>query len=295
MTMEKRFYDIVCQGTDLLRLKSGYLQNTIVKKLKTLGFPISTASFNIILHRKTVGFRTLKKAAEGIETLILNELDRRYDADTQTFIEAKTTDWRPIAVPEQPDATPQITFHQDGRVSVKEKTDFITPAKQEVIEVGIRLNSFANYFFSQNEMAYKAHIIGLLQRGVNIKGYLLDPDSNEARLYFDDRARIQTFEKDSIHEIRKVIERFKLISAELSSLHLPGKLEIYQYKHIPYTLFFAVDGELDTGKMMVSPYLYGIRRANCPVWEFSKKDHPSLFRKYWESLRYFTENAVRIV
>lgn len=269
--------------------------NITVRKLKTLRFSVSTASLSIIVRKKKIGFRVLKKTAEGIEALILNELGMKYDVVSKTFIETTPANWQPYTVPEQPDDLPQIKFHLDGRVSVREKTDFIASAQQEVIEIGIRLNAFSNYFISQNEQAYKAHIIDLLQRGINFKGYLIDPESNEARIYFEDRTRVQTFEKDAIHDIKKVIERLKLIATELDNMHLSGKFEIYQYKHIPYAFFFVVDGALDSGKMMIAPYLYGIRRANCPVMEFTKRDHPSLFRKYWESIRYFTENANRLV
>ena len=294
--MKDQFYAIVRQGTELLQVQCGYQQNTIAKKLRTLDCLISNAALNLILNKNDKSsLKILKKTAEGIEAPVGQELGMQYDTRKQAFTRMKNRQWQPYVVPEQPDAPNRIVFHPDGRVSVDEKTAFIQGASQEVIEVGVRLNSFANYFISQKEKAYKTHIQALLQRGVNVKGYLLDPDSNEARLYFEDRARVQTFETDSIGEIKKIIGRLKGIAAELNRPELPGKFEIFQYKHLPYAFFYAVDGATEHGKMMVAPYLYGIRRAYCPVMEFHKKDQSSLYLKYWESLRYLTENAKQLI
>jgi hypothetical protein len=289
------YYNIVQKGAKLLIEQWDYTQVALVKKMKTLGITISTASLNLIIHNKSAGFRTLKRAAEGISTILSSEFALSYDRDVERFVENKPESWKAQPIPESPSDAPPITIHPDGRVSVKEKTDFIATATQEVIEVGIRLNSFSNYFVSQNEKAYKAHIVNLLERGVNVRGYLLNPESNEARLYFEDRASIQSSEKDSIDDIKRITERLRQVSAELNGLQFPGKFEIFLYKHIPCNFFFVVDGGLSSGKMMVSPYLYGIRRANCPVLEFSKKDQPAMFRKYWESLQYFTERADRLI
>lgn len=288
-------YDIVEKGVDLLRVKSDYLQITIVNKLRTLHCFISPAWLSVMLKYKKGGLTTLKKTAGGVEAIVLQELGMKYDPARCDYIEVKARDWRPQIVPETPEPAHQFSFYPDGRVSIEEKVNFIAAAKQEVVEVGVRLNTFSNYFITQNEQAYKMHIVDLLLQGVNIKGYLLDPDSQEARMYFDDRARIQPSEKDSIGDIKKTIERLKLVVDELDLTAGSGKFEIYQYKHIPYGFFLVVDAALDSGKMMIAPYLYGVRRANCPAMSFNKKDHPSLFRKYWDSLRHFTGDAKQLI
>lgn len=288
-------FDMLEEGIELLQVRSGYQQNTIIKKLQTLNVRITAPWLSVALKQRKAGFPTLKKVTEGLENLILQEHGLKYDPSEKKFIEARPQNWQPQVVRETAAPDHQITFHPNGRVSVQEKTDFIVTATQEVIEMGIRLNSFSNYFISHSEQSYKAHIINLLQRGVHFRGYLIDPDSNEARLYFEDRAQIQSLEKDAIGGIKKAIERLNVIAADLLATPRPGKFEIYQYRHIPYAYFLAVDGALECGKMMVSPYLYGVSRANCPVMVLNKKEHTSLFIKYWESLQFMTENAKQLI
>ncbi len=295
---EERLKNIVCRGLDHLQDKFDYGQRNVVNKLKMLELPVSAASLSNIKNGKPVGLAILSQAAKGIQLLLHQELDIAFDVELQDFRRLATPGWVASVVPERTPQSPEdsgFILHGDGRVPLQQKTDFIADAQQEVIEVGVRLNSFSSYFISQNESAYKMHIISLLRKGVNIKGYLLDPDSQEARIYFDDRAQVQSFEKDAIGEIKKVVERLKSLCVEFEAMQLQGKFEIYLYKHIPYSLFFVVDGATESGKMMVSPYLYGVRRANCPVMEFTKKDQPPLFRKYWESMQLFLDGAKRLV
>jgi hypothetical protein len=49
---------------------------------------------------------------------------------------------------------------------------------------------FASYFTSHKEKDYKTHILELLTKGVHIKAYLLDPESQEASIYFTDRGKV---------------------------------------------------------------------------------------------------------
>lgn len=299
VTKEDRLKITVQKALEHLQERLNYGQVQVINKLKTLECAVSASSLSNIKNGRSVGFQALNLASKGMSLLMERELDMGFDAEKLDFQERKTAGWEPFIVPEH-DAEQEknetgFKLHPDGRLSLPEKTAFMSTAAKEVIEVGVRLNSFSFYFVSQNEKAYKSHIINLLKRGVNVKGYLLDPESNEARLYFEDRARVQGFEKDSIGEIKKVIERLREVSAEMEALQLKGKFEIFLYKHIPCNLFFAVDGgEKEGAKMIVSPYLYGVRRANCPVFEFSKKDQPQMFRTHWESLQLFVEGAKKL-
>ena len=262
-----------------------------------LDYVVSPATLSNIKNGGRVGTSILGVAARGMMMILQREMDMGFDSQTQDFLPKNSPGWVASVVPEKPKQDPEsaaFILHDAGRLSVQEKANFIRHAKQEVIEVGVRLNSFSNYFISQKEDAYKTHILTLLRKGVNIKSYLLDPDSNEARIYFDDRTRVQSFEKDSISEIKKVVERLQTLCTEFEALHLPGKFAVYLYKHIPYSMFLVVDGGLEDGKMMLSHYLYGVRRANCPVLEFTKKEKRALFRKYWESVQLFIADAKKL-
>jgi len=291
---------LVRLGFEHLQATALYTQNSIVAKLKYLGYEVSTATLSNLLSNKTdpsrkVGPKALKKAAKGIELLMQHELDMQFSPVAAKYTPLHTPDWTPFRVPDTSKLnSPDFSIHANGRVSVEHKTAFMGSANKEVTELGVRLNAFAGYFTSQNEQAYKAHIIRLLQRGVHFKGYLMDPASEEARMYFKDRSQHLSSEQEAAFETSQVIQRLKSLCTEFEQMQLKGKFEIYTYKHIPYSLIYVVDGALPTGKMMVSPYLYGVRRANCPVLEFTKANQPVLFRKYWESMQYFIEGAQKI-
>ncbi len=292
---EERLKNIVCKGLEHLFHHLDYGQNNVLNKFRMLNHVVSAASLSNIKNGKPVGLPTLSLAAKGMQALLQQEMDMVFDTKVQDFRPQHTPGWSASVVPEKPlQSDPDFIMHADGRVSVQQKADFIADAKKEVIEVGVRLNSFSTYFTSHNEGAYKMHILALLRKGVDIKAYLLDPDCAEARIYFDDRARVQSFEKDSIEEIKKVIERLKSLCSEFEAMNLAGKFEVYLYRHIPYSLFYVVDGATEAGKMMISPYLYGIRRANSPVLEITRKDQPPLYRKYWESLQLYVDGAQKL-
>ena len=292
----KRYQTIVNAGLKLLYEQLGYIQSDILGKLRTLRHDISSASLSNIKNDKTVGIATLETAAKGIQTLMEQELDMAYDETAGNFTARNTPEWKPAVVPEKQDPANQgIKVYAEGRATVAQKTAFFADAKHELVEVGIRLNSFSTYFISQSDSAYKQHILNLLQRGVHIKGYLLDPDCEQARMYFEDRSAELETEHRSLEKIREVMQDLRSLCTQFKSMNLPGSFEIYIYQHIPYSLYLLVDGDTEEGKMMVSPYLYGIRRANCPVLEFSKKDQETLYNRYLEAYKAFTRDARLLV
>ncbi|MCB0631630.1 MAG: hypothetical protein KDD15_17920, partial [Lewinella sp.] len=86
-------------------------------------------------------------------------------------------------------------------------------------------------------------------------------------------------------------KKLSKIKAELYDQPYPGSIEVYLYKNVPYNNFLIIDPESIEGRMMVSHYLYGIRRADCPVVEFSKKSNRSLYRRYLASFTAMINNA----
>ncbi|HFA50769.1 MAG TPA: hypothetical protein ENJ95_17310 [Bacteroidetes bacterium] len=294
--IEKKQRTIVQKGFDLLARENNYTQVVVVNKIKQLHFEVSRASLSNILNGKRAGSDALWNASRGIKQLVLQELG--YEHDGKDFIKNNTPDWKPVIVPEYQEAgaAPKLNyiFHQKGRLRTEQKTAFFSTAQTELIEFGLSLNSFSNYFFTRNEEEYKAHIESLLKKGVHIKCYLLDPECNEARLYFNDRKIFVEEDCPGTEKIKTVLRRFKKIDREFKAAGHRGRFEIYTYKHIPNNYFLSVDGNSLNGKMMVSHYIYGELRANCPVLEFTKKDNPSLFKKYWNSLDKLMQGANKI-
>jgi hypothetical protein len=290
---------IVLSGFELLKRTKNYKQVTIVRKLKNLDFKISKPSFSNILNGRRAGSDALWIASNGIRELVAQELN--YCWDGEDFVEDKTRTRKLLIVPDRPEKEPGhehpagFLFHESGRLSIAEKVNFFSSAQVELVEFGITLNTFSSYFFSRSEEEFKVHIETLLDKGINIKCYLLDPASNEALLYFNDRSRAIEEEKNTPEKIKEAIRRLEKVHREFAEKRYTGAFEVYAYKHIPSNYFLIVDGESLNGKMMASHYLYGERRANCPVIEFSKKDHRSLFRRYWNSYLALAKDAKRIL
>lgn len=293
--MEQQLRILIIKALNLLSKE--YTQQALIYKLGALGFDIKPSSISKIKSGNQVGHRTLVHCAKYMAEIIERELDMEFDHNISDFTRRNTPGWQRIIIPEhnQAVAKPASTLiHAGGRFSVEEKSRFIGSARQDLIEVGVRLNSYTTYFVSHSDSAFKTHIIDLLQNGVRMKSYLLDPDSQEARIYFNDRTKVQNFEKDALEESKRNIDRLKALCQEFKQMGLKGAFEIFLYRHIPFSQILVVDSQAEWAKMMVSAYLYGVKRANCPVLEFTKKEQSMLFKMYWESLQLFTSDAIKL-
>lgn len=293
------FQKIIIDGFKLLKQKQRYMNKEVVGKLETLGYKISESSFTKILKEKNVGNAVLKKAYAGIVEIIESELGYRLDGPEQKFILMESSHgWAPEIIPlpdpRQLENSLGVNFYDKGRLSIQEKVEFINTAKEEVVEMGVRLRTFVDYFRSRSDHEFAEPVRNLLKRGVNFKLYILDPSSNETLLYFNDRAKVSEEEGNSVEVIKDVIMKLNKIQEELLSYSFPGKFEVYSYKHIPYNHFFIIDGETRFGKMMVSNYLYGIKRADCPVIQVSKQSNRSLYRRYFLSYKALVREAKNI-
>lgn len=287
---------LIVNGVTLLKRKKNYKQITIVNKLKYLNFDISAATLSNILNKKIVGQDAIWKTAEGIQALIKLELGMIFNQGQ--FLEQKERkDWIPEDIPglsiDEPSLImkPGFVFNEEGRYSLTQKIAFLSTAEHEVIEFGLTLRTFASHFFSRNDSEFKIPLTKLLEKGVNIKCYVLDPGSNEARLYFEDRSRILPDEKNGIESIKQSIEKLGKVYREFKKADYPGLFEVYTYKHFPYNYFMMVDGGSPKGKIAISHYIYGELRAKCPIIEFTRKHSPSLYRRYLTSLRNLTKDA----
>ncbi len=286
---------IIKAGIDLLKKQHYYDQSTVVKKLRRLGKTISEPTLSNVLNGKNVRPATLQLVCQGIQELVRLEAGMEWKNDAFTPLDK--SEWTPVAIPpldiRDPSiiAKPGYAFHENGRLPISEKVAFISTAQFEVIEFGVTLHTFASYFINRGEWEFASKIEALLEKGVNFKCYLLDPECNEARLYFDDRKRVQPHEAKSIETIRQVIQQLIQIQNGFIEKKLAGAFEIYTYKHIPYNHFLAVDGHSVNGKMMISHYIYGESRANCPVIEFEKSANSTLYKRYWNSLQQLIQHA----
>lgn len=297
--MKAAFANQIIKGIQLLEDRQGYNRSDILKKLKTLDKNISAASLSNILNGKDVGIKTIQRALDGITSIVADELGMVYEPQTTTFQSSKTaSDWQPkiieMAASEKEERG--YFYHETGRLPLQQKLDFLAQAQEEIVEVGVRLNTLSLHFEHRSEHEFKGKITALLERGVHIKFYLLDPNCNEALIYFRDRSKasLQAQEAQSPTVIQVALEKLKAVARTYRSQNLAGRFELYLYKHIPYNNFLVLDGDSDEGQMRVSHYMYGIKRSESPVVEIRKQKNASLYRRYWQSYKAFVRDAVKV-
>ena len=295
--MDKSQKSIIKKGFEILKQTKNYTQSTVVKKIKALGLQTAPATFSKILKdTEGTGQAAMHANAVGIKKLLELECCLQWDAISKDFIQIKNCS--PTIVQEWSEQMAYqpagFKFHHKGRLSILEKTQFFSTAKNEMIEFGLTLNTFTNYFFSRNEDEFKNPIHNLLKRGVNIKCYLLDPMCKEAMLYFEDRKKFVPKDREGISKIKNSLLNFNIILKEIAEFGFSGKMEVFTYRRIPHQYALAIDpGSLD-GKLQVSHYLYGELRARCPVIECSRSSNASLYIRYWDSLEKLTRGSVRV-
>lgn len=273
-------------GVALLLKEKVYKQRGIVGKCRTLNYRFSEAALSRIMKASDAkGLPKLREAAMGVQALVRQELGCVYDEKQRQYVPMPDMPVHLLVpVPETKEIVPNLEVYPEGRWRLDKKTAFMTAAQYEVVEVGIRLRSFAHYFEVNNDAEYRQPIVRLLQRGVHFTGYVLDPHSSMAKAYFDDRAQVAESEaRNAAVEAQNALEKLKILAKELNSHGYKGLFRLFTYRHYPQNLFLLVDPHTDTGRMAVSHYLYGVRRAECPVLAFSKKEQPQLFRKYMRS------------
>lgn len=295
MGVEKKYRLIAKLGADLLK-KEDVSQASIVRKIKTLGGSISPAALANVLNNKQAGLKVLKTAANGIQAIVKSELGLVYDDKSQNFTQYLEGPWLKVIIEEDslsttPNKPQGLTCHRDGRLSHTYKIEFMRSAQHEIIELGVKLSAFVGYFTQRKPKEYKEKVVELLKKGVRFHCYTLDPSWQEAGMYFNDRALIQPDEFGALKESVRNIEKLQRIAHEFKDAKLTGTFELYAYRHIPYLHILAVDPDTPNGKMMISPYLYGVPRSEAPVWEFTKKDEPELFKTYQRTLGAIIKDA----
>lgn len=286
---------IVKKGFELIKASKNYKQTQVVNKIRYFGYQINQATLSKILRGKPISEGALFQAAKGINEVLKIELGKIYD---QNLVLLKTEVEKTEVVPEViSDGLHRsgFVFYPDGRQTMEQKVRFFTSATKEWIEFGLTLNTFSRYFYSIKESAFKAPVKDLLKKGVHVKCYLIDPESNYARLYFADRESVIQEEQLGIEKIKTAIHQLLKVSSEFEKLEYPGKFEIFKYRHMPTAYYMAVDPQSrDKAKILVSSYLFGERRANCPVVEISRKSNPMLFLRYLDSLNKMMAGARKV-
>ncbi len=179
-----------------------------------------------------------------------------------------------------------LKLYEDGRPSISDKVDILLSAKLEVVNLGVAHRSLVGYFEQRPAREFKAPILELLGKGVVFKYIFLDPDCDIAKQYAQDRGELEL-----INRIRTSLDAVKVLKSEIDKLGLPGKFEIYISSSFPQMSATCIDGNEVNGRMLISPYLYGIKRAEMPHFDISKPEHDVMFKTYWRSITEILVNS----
>ncbi len=179
-----------------------------------------------------------------------------------------------------------LKLYEDGRPSISDKVDILLSAKLEVVNLGVAHRSLVGYFEQRPAREFKAPILELLGKGVVFKYIFLDPDCDIAKQYAQDRGELEL-----INRIRTSLDAVKALKSEIDKLGLSGRFEIYISSSFPYMSATCIDGNEVNGRMLISPYLYGIKRAEMPHFDISKPEHDVMFKTYWRSITEILVNS----
>lgn len=241
----------------------------------------------------TASVRYLTTMSEGLSLIIAAELGQEYDYESKNFKKVEDEDWIPsrIIQPELNTTDLPYTFHSDGRRSTSEKVAFMKNARKEVVFIGVRMRQFVNYFFHRRDEEFADHIEGLLSRGVNVKCYLLDYQSNAALLYFRDLSIVSPQDENGDQEIASSLKQLTQVKKEFTEKGYPGELLLFTYRNVPFAHYLVVDGGEADAKMQVAHYLYGQPSAKVPVLEVWRARSNKLFDIYWAAARLIIAGA----
>lgn len=184
---------------------------------------------------------------------------------------------------------PHLKLVTDGRMPLYEKMALMTSAKNEIIELGVGLTTFSEYFTIRRSKEFKEKIINLMRKGVILRTVTLNPDSQVAKIYVEENN-----EQVYIDEIKKSIGRLISIKDFFNSNGLGDNFKIYMYENLPRFHATCIDLKTETGMMSISPYLPYFSHAENPVIQFSYHSNKIMFNKYKLSIETILENAIEI-
>ena len=177
---------------------------------------------------------------------------------------------------------------EEGRMPLKEKMTYLATANEEIIELGIGLTSFSDNYYRQRPSEFKDGLIDLLKRGVKIKCYIINHESEYARMYVEYNEEPYYIErmKTSLNQLINIKKDFK-------SMNLDG-FSIHYYDSYPSFHASCIDLDNEKGKMSITHYLPKTLRSKNPVIQFSQQSNPKLFNIYKESIVKIIENSKEI-
>ncbi len=291
MTLAEKNKLIATKGIHFLIDDCAYTQAQILEMFKVLEIQTSKPSLsNLYSGNRAVKSRAMNNLAKGIAIILEREQCHFLAEATQTIVPIPACQIRPITkktndiIIDTEKITKGYTIHE-GRIDVPQKVVFYEQATYEIIELGLRLRRFTDYFQAKRDGAFLDPIRTQLANGVNFKCYVLNPTGNFAWRYYDDRAKVLSKEQEAYETSPKIVAELKQLCLILNREGYKGKMSLFQYDHFPYFHASVIDAATENGVIYMSPYLFGVRRANTPVIEVHQKMQKKIFRRYWSSIK----------
>jgi class 3 adenylate cyclase len=187
--------------------------------------------------------------------------------------------------------TAQPRVHDEGRLSIADKVAFYQEARTEIIELGVGLKTFASNVLSRKPSEFGDHLVAALRHGVTLRCALVDPAWPGLTQY-----GLDSGEPGLEGDVASTLPRLQQAGGELMRRAGGGSFEVYLYSHFPRFHASVVDGaDKRWGRLTVSPYLFGVRRSECPVLQFSRRSSPLLFATYWRSVHALLDGGRRVL
>ena len=268
-----------------------YQQIDIVAKLNAIDCMLKKATLsNLYKSKASVGLRTLSMAKAGLTTILKRDFCLSFDYEKNEFLPIAECTEDPIEKNVKDHlSTTKFTYkiHKD-RLESFDKLKLYGQAQSEIIEIGIRLLRFKEYFSSKADSKFKTPIQNLLNKGVNFSCYVADPDSSKVKSYINDLSEAIKSQKNILRDLEKVQKELTDCLSQMNQLVHPGQFKLYKYQRYPNYHATVIDPEQPNGVIVISPYMYGLLRKNSPVIQVHKKDNKVLFHTYWKSIKAFT-------
>jgi len=305
-------FEIALLGIKTLKANklTRFNQKQISEQLKFIGFDVSTSTISNLVHYKKhrkkgkgMGKETLNKIVEGLKKLISLKLSMRYEESQNEFVYQEGLGKENGSMEKEVNGVESyplnygLTYYPYGRTEVEHKVKWMKQVKSgdTIIELGLRLHSFANFFTTKRADRYRTPVKSLLARGVNLDCLLLNPNGQFAKPYFDNRCLLapdelfKDSEKKAFNQMSDIVDQLKVIQLSINNEGYEGKMSLYMYDISPeFHAFVAGD------TMLISHYMQGVYRTDTPLLEIQKKSNEILFEKYLLSINAIRRVAVKI-
>ncbi|MEO1259849.1 MAG: hypothetical protein AAFZ15_13735 [Bacteroidota bacterium] len=279
---------------EALKLLTGYpyarTYKEIREELEGIGRKFSKATIsNVSLEKSSVSLPTWRRSKEALEELLTLKYGAIYNEEKKKFhIEESFVPEKKMGRSSSPSEAHAL-IQPPGTSSFYKSIRFTQQATKSVVIVWASFNEFAAPAFSLIKGEIRKHLLGCLENGVNVSIFI--PHYNDSFL----GKYLEHLNKNSAIEYsHNASDWFKGIGHESREMRSSARFEAFMFKHMPTHNCITIDDSTESGKMLVTPIVYGISEDQYPTFEIRKASHPVIFEQYLASFRKTRANVKKI-